>query len=113
MGIDEAMDSMSSRQFLIWKVHLEEERYRTKVDHWYLARIAMEVVQARTKKRLNIKQFILPFKKDHKAPVVKRPMSKRRKALALATSKAFWMSLAGFGVRTPPDAKKKEEPDVK
>jgi hypothetical protein len=96
LTLDEVMERTTSRQFLLWRIRFVEEKNEMTPTLWYLARIAMEIVQGRTRRRLTLKQFVLESKKE---PTVKAKVSR---GVATAVSKAFWMSLASFGVRQPP-----------
>ena len=72
----------------MWRLFLEEERYRTTKQDLYLAQIAAEVRRTVSKQSVSVKQLILKFtKKSPKKLTVEE---------ATATSKKHWFGWLGL-----------------
>jgi hypothetical protein len=81
-------NTTTSNEFLLWCQYLEERKTRRDPVHWYLARIAMEIVQNRNpKKKLRLENFLLKFESNSSS----EPKTEAEKVLREQQSRAFWL----------------------
>lgn len=73
----------------MWMLFLEEEECRTTKQDLYLAQIAAEVRRTVSKRRVSLKQLILPFVKK----ISNRKLTKKE---ATTASKMRWFSALGL-----------------
>ena len=86
MSVQQAQACITSREFVEWRVFIEQEQTEPRVEHYYLAQVAAEVRRGWVAKprQVKLKDFILRTDKQTKAPNAQ---------LQQEQSKAMWLAV--------------------
>lgn len=110
MTVAMAQRRMSSREFLRWKVYLDQDLNAFHREDYMLAKIAQEVrrsyIDSKHRMDVTLDDMLVEFTFKESQPVIELTPEERR-AWQLQNSKNFWMALVGFDTtpRMPPTKK--------
>jgi hypothetical protein len=93
----EVQRGMTSSEFILWKVYLEEEVNYFHREDYFWAQIALEIrrVLAKNPNKYQMKDFLVKFKSSK--PEVKKPLTEEEKKQRTWKSMAYWLGLVGGG----------------
>ncbi len=85
------MRTNTSNDFVELCVLMDEELNEPEPWMWYMAQIAMEIAQGRSKKRLRVEDYLIKF-----VTKTKHETTEEERAKKLQASKNYWMAITGL-----------------
>lgn len=91
----ELQEGMTSSEFVLWRVYLEEEVNHFHREDYFMAQVALEVrrVLAKNPNKYKLKDFLIKFRSDKPEP--QRPLTEEEKKQRVAKSMAYWLGITG------------------